>query len=409
MCLTAVHMKPFPMKERVRRWGSTNSCPTADAKSVWLKQMRHVKPTRPSDSASELSVRISHLGTTHTDDSDTIRRDRHPCLLHCGIRTPSQPIQLANSVPKQHFGTHVCRVLCSIHFLELQFPVFQRFLQPESSQTNVFRRNAVATSSRVINDILTVAVVPKIHQLALDSPWSRARRDGCEQLTLPAWQCDTLLFLRTTVENSTTKSHDASTRRPPRSLVRSPMIARLTTSSYFWIFKSLPKTRFMFIVQDTGHRFWNPGHSYNFFLLLEMRWEDALTVWEVKEFRCPQSLLQRSSAGCLPWRSCSGAQGTARGGRGRRGQTRGKSGSRKGEVESRRVRNGWNEDDCECAQNLSQGMWSVRQSQLWNKCAVRADSVHVRHAIVDVNVVIGVVLCGLLVGVRVVPVLLVML
>ena len=32
----------------------------------------------------------------------------------------------------------------------------------------------------------------------------------------------------------------------------------------------------------------------------------------------------------------------------------------------------------------------MRQSQLWNKCAVRADSVHVRHAIVDVNVVIGV-------------------
>ena len=46
----------------------------------------------------------------------------------------------------------------------------------------------------------------------------------------------------------------------------------------------------------------------------------------------------------------------------------------------------------------------MRQSQLWNKCAVRADSVHVRHAIVEVNVVIGVVLCGLLVGVRVVPI-----
>ena len=46
----------------------------------------------------------------------------------------------------------------------------------------------------------------------------------------------------------------------------------------------------------------------------------------------------------------------------------------------------------------------MRQSQLWNKCAVRADSVHVSHAIVEVNVVIGVVLCGLLVGVRVVPI-----
>ena len=32
----------------------------------------------------------------------------------------------------------------------------------------------------------------------------------------------------------------------------------------------------------------------------------------------------------------------------------------------------------------------MRQSQLWNKCAMRADSVHVRHAIVEVNVVIGV-------------------
>ena len=43
----------------------------------------------------------------------------------------------------------------------------------------------------------------------------------------------------------------------------------------------------------------------------------------------------------------------------------------------------------------------MRQSQLWNKCAVRADSVHVRHAIVEVNVVIGVVLGELHVVVRV--------
>ena len=48
----------------------------------------------------------------------------------------------------------------------------------------------------------------------------------------------------------------------------------------------------------------------------------------------------------------------------------------------------------------------MRQSQLWNKCAVRADSVHVRHAIVEVNVVIGVLVVHgeLLVVVRVVPV-----
>ena len=41
------------------------------------------------------------------------------------------------------------------------------------------------------------------------------------------------------------------------------------------------------------------------------------------------------------------------------------------------------------------------------QCAIRADSVHVRHAIVEVNVVTGVVLVVLLVGVRVVPVFLV--
>ena len=48
----------------------------------------------------------------------------------------------------------------------------------------------------------------------------------------------------------------------------------------------------------------------------------------------------------------------------------------------------------------------MRQSQLWNKCAVRADSVHVRHAIVKVNVVIGVLVVHgeLLVVVGVVPV-----
>ena len=48
----------------------------------------------------------------------------------------------------------------------------------------------------------------------------------------------------------------------------------------------------------------------------------------------------------------------------------------------------------------------MRQSQLWNKCAMRANSVHVRHAIVEVNVVIGVLVVHgeLLVFVRVVPV-----
>ena len=48
----------------------------------------------------------------------------------------------------------------------------------------------------------------------------------------------------------------------------------------------------------------------------------------------------------------------------------------KGEVESRRVRHGWNEDDFECAQNLSHEVCGVI-IKLWNKDA-RAVSVHVR-------------------------------
>ena len=76
------------------------------------------------------------------------------------------------------------------------------------------------------------------------------------------------------------------------------------------------------------------------------------------------------------------------------------------------MRHGWNEDDCECAQNLSHEMCGVITN--CGRCAVRADSVHVRHASVEVqvqcvNVVVGVVLGELFVVVRVVQNLLVML
>ena len=84
----------------------------------------------------------------------------------------------------------------------------------------------------------------------------------------------------------------------------------------------------------------------------------------------------------------------------------------KGEVESRRVRHGWNEDDCECAQNLSHEVCGVITNRDCEQCAICADSMHVvRHAIVEVNVVIGVLVVHgeLLVVVRVIPILLVML
>ena len=64
---------------------------------------------------------------------------------------------------------------------------------------------------------------------------------------------------------------------------------------------------------------------------------------------------------------------------------------------------------CECAQNLSHEVCGVITN--CGRCAVRADSVHVRNASVEVqahcvNVVIGVLVVHgeLLVGVRVVPV-----
>ena len=79
----------------------------------------------------------------------------------------------------------------------------------------------------------------------------------------------------------------------------------------------------------------------------------------------------------------------------------------KGEVESRRVRHGWNEDDCECAQNLSQECAMCIINRDSEQCAICGDSMHVvRHALVEVNVVIGVLVVHgeLLVVMRVVPV-----
>ena len=62
--------------------------------------------------------------------------------------------------------------------------------------------------------------------------------------------------------------------------------------------------------------------------------------------------------------------------------------------------------DYECAQNLSlepKVCDVYYHNRDCEQCAICASSVHVRHTIVEVNVVIGVVLGELLVGVRVVP------
>ena len=66
--------------------------------------------------------------------------------------------------------------------------------------------------------------------------------------------------------------------------------------------------------------------------------------------------------------------------------------------------NGWRD---ESAQDLSHEVCGVIINRDCEQCAICADSMHVvRHAIVEVNVVIGVLVVHgeLLVGVRVVPV-----
>ena len=128
-------------------------------------------------------------------------------------------------------------------------------------------------------------------------------------------------------------------------------------------------------------------------------------VREVKAFRV-SSLSSAAEQRRFARRSCSGAQGTARGGRGRRGQTGGKGRSRKGETSQRGAYMNMTVGDSECAQNLCHEVCGVI-IKLWNEDA-RAVLLHVRHASVEVqmqcvNVVIGVVLGELLV-VRVVPV-----
>ena len=103
-------------------------------------------------------------------------------------------------------------------------------------------------------------------------------------------------------------------------------------------------------------------------------------VWEMRRpSGCPHSLLLRSSAG-LPWPSCTGAQGTARGGRGRRWLTRGRGRSKKWRVESKKCAHeydrGWR---YESAQDLSHEV-CVCHHKLWKdaQCGLSACTPRVR-------------------------------
>ena len=123
---------------------------------------------------------------------------------------------------------------------------------------------------------------------------------------------------------------------------------------------------------------------------------------------CPHTLLQRSSAGCLPCTSCSGAQWNQLEVEEEDGDWQEEEEEvESGEGESRRVRHvddhGWKWSALRT--------WAMRCACVITSCGTKMllqSSVHVRHASVEVqvhcvNVVIGVVLGELLV-VRVVPI-----
>ena len=136
-------------------------------------QLRHVKSTRPSRlSVAALFEFLTLAQLVQTTQMPFVGTVTHISFTATYVH-PSQSTQLANPMSKWRSDAYISEIRRSIHFLKLQFPIHQCFLQPESPQTNVFRRNSVTTASRVINDCLTVcrnchtALVTKIRQLAL--------------------------------------------------------------------------------------------------------------------------------------------------------------------------------------------------------------------------------------------------
>ena len=93
----------------------------------------------------------------------------------------SQSTQLANPIFSQHLDSHVRGMYRSVHLLWCQLLVHDRFLQPQTPQPHMPRRNAVRTAPRVVNEALTVGgnddrtTAPEVLQLDPDSQRGRAR------------------------------------------------------------------------------------------------------------------------------------------------------------------------------------------------------------------------------------------
>ena len=100
---------------------------------------------------------------------------------------PNKPTQFADSVSRQRLGTHVSRIRLSVHLSQapVSHPLELLATRVPADQRVLMQRCDHGVTLTVCRDSGT-APVPKIHQLPLDPQRSRARRDGCEQLTLPA-------------------------------------------------------------------------------------------------------------------------------------------------------------------------------------------------------------------------------
>ena len=145
-----------------------------------LKQLRHVKSTRPF----RLSVTALFEFLTLAQLIQTAQIPFVGIVTHFSFTASTRTPRPSRHSSRIRFPGDAF-VNTSAGFVAVSTFSSSSFLFSRAS-CNQSPLNAVATASRVINDTLTVcrncdtAVVPKIHLRALDSQWDRARRG-------PAW------------------------------------------------------------------------------------------------------------------------------------------------------------------------------------------------------------------------------
>ena len=170
---------------------SNCSCEVSQTKTIETCEIN-----TPLQAQHRSSVQISHLGTTHPDDSDTSRWDRHPCRAsrHTSrIRFPGDALvpTSAGFVAVSTFSSSsflFSRASCNQS--PLRSTCFDALLWPRRLRTSI---NSLWIPSDLVPDVSSLS-----------------------QLDIAT------LFCFFAQQLKPTKSHDASTPRLPRSLVRSP-------------------------------------------------------------------------------------------------------------------------------------------------------------------------------------------